>query len=431
MGLFNKRAVGLCWNTKGECFGVVIAKKGNAYSVVSHWSEKSSSNAGGVAATLPSSTATLGIKEEDVVIAGEMGIRCSFVDVKMPPITPKEMKQSLTYSIGSYFPVNPDNLHWSFKISSDKSDNTKSTVRVMAMKNDYWDDWIDAVGTIKIDQLIPPVAVVDTVIDTPVFIFSKTDSAAGEEGRKGFVLAKDEEGLLKVSPSLDIHSEDCFGAGEDPLEFDSLDLGPIENLKESTQQNFSQAILLALHGLETNLKQDKETTFPIPKSMAPKRNVLTSTICSALAVYLLALGIFQVSRYIGTRKKEANSIKTETVKILDGAKKIAIDAKKLEELQEIRTEIEEKLFKPASPKDVLSLITANLPDEYYLTSFQFRGDKATCKVKTSDPAASPSQLFNIFKKVDFFEDDVQVDENSRDITLVLNVLKKPVAEVEP
>ena len=162
--------------------------------------------------------------------------------------------------------------------------------------------------------------------------------------------------------------------------------------------------------------------------MSPKRNVFLTTLCSALAVYLLALGIFQASKFIGTRKKEAANIKAVTEKIIADSNKNAVDLKQLEAFEQLKMEIDDKIDRPASPKDVLSLITKSLPKEFYLSNFQCRQDKATCKVKKSDPVASSSDLFQIFKRIDFFEDDVQIDEGAKDITLVLKVEKKIIAE---
>ncbi|MCH2208257.1 MAG: hypothetical protein MK132_20630 [Lentisphaerales bacterium] len=439
MGIFENRAAAFSWNTKGECFGVILSKDGGKFKVLNYWTEKASSS-GGVAASLSKGQSALGLKENDTVIVGEMGMRCSFTDLQMPAMQPKDIQRSLSFSLSSHFPVDPENLHWAFRIVKEKDASGQAIVRLLAIENKHWDDWLDSVGTLKVDQIIPAVAVADSVLEKPVFI-PKSDNlqsskiVAGESSldststeSKGFLINKNEEGLQVVSICKEQDLEDTFGAGENPLSSENLDLGALSEKSGDYQKRFAQAVLMALHGLTANQKLEAETSFPVPVEMSPKRNVFLTTLCSALAVYLLALGIFQVSKFIGTRKKEAANIRAVTEKIMADSNKNAVDTKQLEALEQLKFEIDEKIDRSASPKDVLSLITKNLPKEFYLSNFQFRQDKATCKVKKSDVAASTSDLFKIFKKIDFFEDDVQIDEGSKEITLVLEVKKRNLAE---
>lgn len=432
MGLFEKRTAAFSWNVKGECFGVLMSKEGSKYKVLNHWSEKASSGAG-VANSLSKGQAALGLKENDFVIVGEMGMRCSIKDLQLPCMPAKDLERSLSFSLASHFPVDPADLHWAFRVVNEKDISGQSLVRLMAIENNVWNDWLDSVGTLKVDQILPAAAVADTVLGSDVFI-PKSDNLKAKANTeasssdKGFLLSKNEDGLQTVSICSEESLESTFGAGDSPLETDVLDSGSLSSISPETQKRFSQAIILAMHGLTVNLKKEVETGFKIPQEMTPKRNVLLTTICSALAIYILALGIFQASRYIGTRKKEAASIKTVTEKILIDAKKNQIDPKQLEALQQLKLEIDESILRSASPKDALALITENLPKEFYIYNFQFRQNKATCKIKKSNPAASSDVLHKIFKDLEFFDDDVSLEDNSREISLVLKVQEKPLSE---
>jgi hypothetical protein len=419
MSLFSKRALGICWDSRGQCTAVLMTKKGNNFRVLDFWSDKAL-NQDAISPLLPQAFKEMSVSENDVVIAGEAGLKCSFVDLHLPAMVPKDMKKSLSFSLSSHFPIDPTDLSWAFRVVSEKTESGQSHVRLLATKNKNWEDSLDRVGVIKVDQIIPPIAVADSVLQGSVFIQSKKEGT-------GFVSYKDEDGLMKLKKANE--DDSAFGLGSSPLVTDNLELGPLASEPIDLQGRFVESILLALHGLEVNLTKERETVFPIPKEITPKRNVLTSTLCTAIAVYLLALGIFQLSRYVGTRKKEATNIKAITKVINADMEKNSIDTTELEKLQQFEFEIEEKVVRPASPRDVLIHITKNLPKEFYLSSFHYRGEKATCKVKMTDAAASSSTLFKVFKKVDFFEDDVQVDENKGSITLILNVYKKPL-EVE-
>ena len=52
MSLFSKRAAGLCWDTKGNCFGVLLKQEGSRFVVIDHWQEKTS-NPDAIANALP------------------------------------------------------------------------------------------------------------------------------------------------------------------------------------------------------------------------------------------------------------------------------------------------------------------------------------------------------------------------------------------
>ena len=437
MGLFEKRTAAFSWNVKGECFGVLMSKEGSKYKVLNHWSEKASAGAG-IANSLSKGQAALGVRENDFIVVGEMGMRCSFKDIQLPCMPAKDLQRSLSFSLASHFPIDPADLHWAFRIVNEKDITGQSLVRLMAIENNVWNDWLDSVGTLKVDQILPAAAVVDSVLEKDVYI-PKSDNTKpkasnsgieNDSSEKGFLVSKNEDGLQTVSICLEKDLESTFGAGDNPLDSELLELGSLNDKNPDIQKRFSQVILLAIHGLTANLKKESETGFKIPQEMVPKRNVLLTNLCLVLAIYILALGVFQGSKYIGTRKKEASSIKETTEKLMIDAKKNAIDPKQLETLQQLKIEIDEKVERLASPKDVLALITENLPKEFYVYDFYLRQNRATCKIKKSDPAASSSVLHKKFKDLDFFEDDISIEDNVTNnlITLDLKVQEKILPE---
>lgn len=418
MGLFGNRSASLTWNAKGECFGVLMEKDGQNYKVIKHWSEKASST-DTIANSIAKGYASLGIAENDFVVIGEMGMKCSFADFDQPVMNPKDMQKSLSFSLSSHFPMDPVDLHWCHRIVREKKETGQAQVRLLALKSKVWNDWLDHIGSLKVDQIMAPSAVCDAVVDSPVYIPFNIE--------KGFLLYRNEEGYLQSQSVLEDNIENgVFGAGSEPLYMENLDTGPLDNVDDETQQKFSQAILLAMYGLTPLLQKDKETAFETPKSLIPKRNVVTKTLCGALAIFLLMLGIFQGSRYMAFKRKEAAIIDSKIKSLKDEIRIHTIDTEKLTDLGELYTEMTEKVDRPTSAKDILVVLTETLPDDFYITNFSLRSDRISCKIIVSNPERDWEDLYGIFTKEKFFDKDVQLSKGTKDISLTLKV-----AEPEP
>ena len=413
MGLFGNKAASLTWNSRGECFGVLMEKDGQKYKVLKHWNEKASS-LDAVAPTIRKGYASLGIGENDVLIVGEMGMKCSFADFDQPVMNTKDMQKSLSFSLASHFPMDPVDLHWSYRVILEKKSTAQQQVRLLALKNKVWDDWIDNIGSLKVDQVMAPTAVCDSVLDIPVYVPLNVE--------KGFLLYHNNEGYLQSQSVREEELEEgVFGAGDYPLEHEALDIGTLNEADSEQQQKFAQAVILGLYGLSPDLKKDAETAFETPKSMTPKRNVVIKTLCGALAIFLLMLGIFQGSRYMAFKKREAALIDNKIKSLKEEIKLHSVDSKQLEQLTEIHEEMMNKVEKPTSAKDILVVVTETLPDDFYITNFSLRSDRISLKVLVSNPERDWEDLFDIFKKEKFFDHDVQISKGTRDISVTLKV----------
>ncbi|MCM8527782.1 MAG: hypothetical protein NE327_14775 [Lentisphaeraceae bacterium] len=416
MGLFGTKSASLVWNSSGECFGVLMEKDGHKYKVIKHWNEKASSS-DAIASSISKGYASLGVAENDFVIVGEMGMKCSFADFDQPVMNPKDMQKSLSFSLSSHFPMDPVDLHWCYRVVGDKKESGQSQIRLLALKNKIWNEWLDHIGALKVDQIMAPTAVCDAVIDSPVYIPFNPE--------KGFILYRNEDGYLQSQAVLEENLEDgVFGGGNEPLRHENLVLGPLENLDSETQQKFSQAILLALYGLTPSFTKEKETAFETPKSLIPKRNVVTKTLCGALAIFLLMLGIFQGSRYMAFKRKEAAIIDSKIKKLKDEIRIQTVDTKLLEDLTALHEEMTGKVEKPTSAKDILVVLTETLPDDFYITNFTLRSDRISCKVMVSNPDRDWEDLYDIFKREAFFDNDVQLSKGTKDISLTLKVAEQ-------
>ena len=125
---------------------------------------------------------------------------------------------------------------------------------------------MDSVGTLKVDQILPAAAVADTVLGSDVFI-PKSDNLKAKANTeasssdKGFLLSKNEDGLQTVSICSEESLESTFGAGDSPLETDVLDSGSLSSISPETQKRFSQAIILAMHGLTVQSQKRSRNRF--------------------------------------------------------------------------------------------------------------------------------------------------------------------------
>lgn len=422
MGLFGTKTASLTWNSKGECFGVLMSKEGQKYKVLNYWYEKAS-NADSIAPVLQKGYSSLGVGENDFLVVGEMGMKCSFADIDQPLMSPKDMKKSLGFSLSSHFPMDPVDLQWSYRVVEQKKGVNQAVVRLMALKKKVWNDWIDHIGTLKVDKIIAPSSVCDAVLDEPVYI--------AFNAKKGFILSHNDEGRLQSKAILEENAEGVFGAGEDPLDHELLDTTVMDELDSSTQQKFSEAILLAVYGLTPYLAADKDTAFETPKSIVPKRNVATQTLCVVLGIFLLLLGIFQGARIMAFKKNEAAQIDIKIGNLKKETKLNTIDQELLTNLGELEAEMTTKIERPVSAKDILVVLTETLPDDFYVTNFSLRNDKITCRIVQKEGSErEPEDLYDIFKKEPFFDNDVLFQPGSKDYSLTLKVAPKVNHEKE-
>lgn len=424
MGLFSQRVAAFCWDGKGTCYGVLLSRDGQNYKIIDSWSEKAK-NQDSTAALISEGYVTLKVRENDLIVAGEMGMKCSFADIRQPLMKHVDMKKSLNFTLSAHFPVDPQDLTWAYRVVHEKDDSGLAHVRLFSMKNKTWNEWVDQISSIKLDRVIAPAVVADAVIDKPAYI------AINEE--KGFIVRPNSEGMLQTELVVEEDlEEDVFGAGDSPLSYEHLDEGSLKSASVGVKKEFSQVVLLGMYALTDCLKRDKETCFDIPKSLVPKRNALIKGICSLSAVIMLLSGVLVLTKELTSRKKDSANIKFKIESLSKETKRLEIDRKKLESMQALKEEMMTKVTEWASVKDVLSLITEKLPKNFYLSSFQFRSNKVNCYVyEVEKDPNSESILFETFKKVDFFTGvPPEVSRSTKYINLNLTVKTRPLVVKE-
>ncbi|NQZ59785.1 MAG: hypothetical protein HRT88_20220, partial [Lentisphaeraceae bacterium] len=162
MVIFNQRAAAFCWNKQGECFGVLICRDGQNFKVLAHWTQ-TVNNIEAVAAALQQGYKQMALIDNDIVVAGEMGLRCCFADTEVPPLNTRDLYSSLQFSLANHFPVDSTELNWGYRILTSDHKASPLPVRLVALKTALWNEWLGNIGTLKVDQLISPAAVADAV----------------------------------------------------------------------------------------------------------------------------------------------------------------------------------------------------------------------------------------------------------------------------
>jgi len=420
MGLFSQRSAAFCWDKHGSCFGLLLCRDGQKYKVLNSWSKVASSSEL-IADTIQQGYKELGVKEDDYVTAGELGMRCSFSDLMTPQMKDKDLQNSLSFSMANHFPLDAADLHWGYRILKSVKGEALLPVRLAALKKGLWNEWLGHIGSLKIDQLISPAAVADAVLDEAIYIPLNSE--------KGFLLEKNEEGLFHAQNINQTEvDEDVFGAGKLGLKHDKINCSALNKLPLPQQQSFAQVILLALYGLSPLLKKDKETLFQLPQSVKPKRNIFVRTACMLCTVYLVMLGIYHYSRYLAKKKNEVRSISRKIDDLNRKIKRNTTPEKNAQALKDLYAEITENTDKPLGIKNLLSIISSKLPKEYYLKDFYAATTQVRCRILVNPEYPEyefpdTAQLFSIFREIEIFDKDIDIAERNNEITMTLKFAK--------
>ena len=409
MNLFNQRVAAFTWSKDGLCLAVLMVAQGSKFSVLGSFKGQAS-NPGAISATLEKAVLELELKDSDLILAGELGMGSTLFDLSLPQMKALDLQNSLKFSLSNHLPIDLNELNWAYR-TLNPSNNANQHIRVIALKKSTWNQWLDHIGSLKVDLLASPAFVFDSIIQEPVFI--------RQNESHGFLLSRDDEDMLQIQNLAEDEIDfDCFGLSS--LKHEKIDFNELTSRSIETQELFAQPILLALHGFSALLKSDKVSGLNIPVNSRPKRHTLSKNIVLFASVWLIMLGVFSLTNYLSKKNNHLKYIKNQTAQI--EAQTQASNQETQEQLNLLRTELATQIPHNHSLLIILNTITEALPSTYYLKDFRLNNQRIDIRVLSSGgTVANSSELFDIFKNIPLFNDDVPVSTRGNEITISLTL----------
>jgi Tfp pilus assembly protein PilN len=166
-------------------------------------------------------------------------------------------------------------------------------MRLFYMRQTSWERWLEAVGGIRLDALLPPQVALDPIL-------GDRDVVLPVAGGGRFLLRPNGTGGRTGVPVTTV-PDGAFGAGETPLAWDRLGLGPLAALSADEQAQYAPTLLLAAYGLSPEMGKSPEGALPIPYNQRPRRNQMNQFLAVALVLLTVTLGALAVWREYAAR----------------------------------------------------------------------------------------------------------------------------------
>ena len=377
-----KSCVAITWNAAGDCRAILMRRSGDKCRVVKTWNAMADRDRS-VAELVAEAAKALNAKDAACSVAAGLGGGWGMADIVMPALPPDQMRNAISFELRKHTPLTQDKIRWGYRASLEQKDKKKGrNIRLVYVRNDIWEQWLDAIsGLSQLDLVIPPPAVLDPLLSDKTIIFPNdkpqdaTSYAPAEQGR-------DISHGVEAADQLPI--DELIPAG-----FIKWDL--ITELPVKEQQAFAPAVVLATYGLTDAATQDAATLCQLPANLKPRRNIMMAMTASLLlTISVLALFFYFVvglqARYDQMRRLEAELKKT-TQEVEALQKLVKADKKKV--LADLKNEMSGVMpSKPTLPFVLLDL-SRSIPSPAWLSG-NFIWDEGLVKFTLEEPVTDPT-----------------------------------------
>ncbi|MDX9980593.1 MAG: hypothetical protein RBU25_11265 [Lentisphaeria bacterium] len=330
--------IALTWNTAGECRGVLVRGRGERLAVQAHWQARADASAS-LAECLAEGLARLGTGESALVVAGAADAACGIAETTVPPLKTTELRGALGFELARACPLPPDRIVWGYRLLPAEK-GKRVPARLFFLRQTAWEHWLESVGDLKIDALVPPQAALDPVL-------AELDLVLAAANGERFLFTRTGKGGRAVRPAD--ATTPAFGNGPQPLAWDRLVPGPLANLPADQQATYAPALVLAAYGTTRGLVDDRATGFPVPYNLQPRRNQLNRFLATALVVLLVSLAATAIWREIAARSTLLAELRAEQARLQQGIDQRTASAGSVteeatvalaKELEEARTDLD-------------------------------------------------------------------------------------------
>lgn len=305
MSIFSRiSCIGLTWNTAGECRGVLVRGRGERIAVTAHWQARADADHP-LAECLSEGLARLGNEEDALIVVGAADAACGMAEARVPALKTSELRGALGFELARACPLPPDRVVWGYRrLPVEKG--KRLPARLFFLRQTTWEHWLESVGALKLDAIMPPQAALDPVLAERDLVL-----AAGNGER--FLFARTAKGGRAVRKADD--DTDAFGNGPQPLAWERLLPGPLAELPAEQQAEYAPAIVLAAYGATRCLADDRETALPVPYNLQPRRNQLNRLLAAALLFLIATLGLSALWREYAARHETLRELRAETRRV--------------------------------------------------------------------------------------------------------------------
>lgn len=278
--------------------------RGDRVAVQAHWQAKADASAS-LAECLAEGLARLGTGENALVVAGAADAACGIAETTVPALKAAETRGALGFELARACPLPPDRIAWGYRLlPAEKGKRTPA--RLFFLRQTAWEHWLESVGDLKIDALVPPQAALDPVLAEQDLVLT---AGSGER----FLFARTGKGGRAVRPAGE--ATPAFGNGPRPLAWDRLVPGPLASLPADQQASYAPALVLAAYGTSRCLADDRDTGFPVPYNLQPRRNQLNRFLAAALLVLLVGLATTAIWREVAARSALLVELRAEQTRL--------------------------------------------------------------------------------------------------------------------
>jgi len=282
--------IALTWNTAGECRGVLVRGRGERLAVLARWQARADASIS-LAECLAEGLDRLGTGESALVVAGAADAACGIAEASVPALKAAELRGALGFELARACPVPPDRIVWGYRLLPAEK-GKRIPARLFFLRQTVWEHWLESVGDLKLDALVPPQAVLDPIL-------AERDLVLPTGNGERFLFARTAKGGRALRPADD--ATDAFGNGPEPLAWNRLAPGPLAELPPEQQAAYAPAVVLAAYGTSRCLADDRGTGFPVPFNLQPRRNQLNRFLAAALVFLLVLLATTAVWREYAAR----------------------------------------------------------------------------------------------------------------------------------
>jgi hypothetical protein len=361
----------------------LVRGRGDRLVVRARWQRKASS-ATSVAECLRDGMEQLRPNDSTLVVAGAADAACGMAEVEVPALKAGELRGALGFELARNCPLPTERVTWGYRVLSHRN-GSRVAARLFYLRQMVWEHWLEAVGGLKLDALVPPQVALDPVL-------AEQPAALPLAGGARFAYQPTLDGGRALAP-VNADSGGAFGVGDEPLAWGQLSLGPLQGLPADEQASYASAVLLGAYGASTALGEDADGALPVPYNLRPRRNQLNRFLAVVLALMLVVLGIVAGWREYVARKTCLAGLQAENARVdreiaratggtaADSSAKAATEARDVlaKELKDATAELD----RPTLPA-VLVELTETVGENTWCTGFTWRDGSVSVELQEDE-----------------------------------------------
>ncbi len=374
MSFFSPReAVGLTWNSAGQCHGLRLRQSGDQWQITALW-EAQAETSELLAGTLAAGWQHLAADQEALLALGGTAPEAFSAVLPLPPLPPDAARQAARLALPRLLLLPAEEMEWALLRPAQNG----QAHQILAMRQQNWQQWLNAAQLLHPDLLVPVMLAIPPDARLALEDFNVRLAADGS-----FASDFDE------SPG-----------GELIAQIPGLRLGP---LKPEQVKAYEPALALARLALNP-LHRARILGFEVPRSLRPPRLRRRKLLLGLAVAALGLLGSLWGARVFLARHQQDRAWDARRVEFEALQRQASIPLAELQGRQELLAAC--RLLGPrhfAGP--ALLALSQTLPRSCRCTSLNFASGQLTVTASTP-PEMSSETLYQALRSSPYFDRDV-------------------------